>query len=164
MTLRQSDATKFTLADGSTAVAGLQKWTLRCTGGRYSDRLQPYRLHPLCDCHGLPLCDRQHRRRREIHDPRVEHRPRQSVRSRVIGCRTIQLGGAKIVARHCEFEGYSNTGFLVDATATVAPEIGNCVFSGITQTPITNNSSNVTLTTANCYGNAFLLPVSAGIP
>jgi hypothetical protein len=84
--------------------------------------------------------------------------------SRIRGGRAIQRTGAKITARHCEFEGYANTGFLVDATATVAPEIANCIFAGSDQTPITNNSSNVTLTTANCYGNAFLLPASAGIP
>ena len=84
--------------------------------------------------------------------------------SRVVGGRTIQLGAAKVTAKQCEFEAYANTGFLVDATASVVPEIGNCVFSGATQTPITNNSGTVVLTSGNVYGNFYLLPQSAGVP
>lgn len=165
MTLRQSDATKFTLADGSTAVAGLQKWTLRdaqigdaATG---SSRTAYIRCATV-NAYRSVIANVADGAKFAIHASSTG--VVNLFASRVVGGRTIQLAGAKITAKHSEFEKYANTGFLVDSTATVAPEIGNCVFSGETQTPVTNNSANVTLTPANCYGNVFLLPASAGVP
>ena len=165
MTLRQSDATKFTLADGSTAVAGLQKWTLRdaqvgdtATG---SSRTAYIRCATVTAYRSV-IANISDGAKFAIHASSTGVVNLFS--SRVTGGRTIQLGAAKVTAKQCEFEGYANTGFLIDATASVAPEIGNCVFSGETQTPVTNNSGTVVLTSGDVYGNFYLLPQSAGVP
>lgn len=82
----------------------------------------------------------------------------------VDGGRSILLGGGKIIAYNCEFSRYANTGISIDSTATIAPLIVNSIFSGQTQTPITNASGTITLTSNDIYGCYYTRPQGVGVP
>ena len=166
MTLRQSDATKAVLWDNANPTGGTPEWVVR--EARIGDTSVGssralYLRGSVVRVVRSQVCNISDSVKYALYTDGSAML--EITASQILGGRSIQRTNSKITALNCELQRFANTGLLIDATATVAPVVGGCVFGPADQIPMQNGSANVTLDNSNCYGNVFsAIPAAAGVP
>ena len=166
MTLRQSDATKAVLWDNANPTGGTPEWVVR--EARIGDTSVGssralYLRGSVVRVVRSQVCNISDSAKYALYTDGSAML--EITASQILGGRSIQRTNSKITALNCEFQRFANTGLVIDATATVAPVVGGCVFGPADQIPLQNGSANVTLDNSNCYGNVFsAIPAAAGVP
>lgn len=165
LTIKQANTTKAIIWDNSTASGGTPNWTFRdatigdsTTGSSRAVYLRTSTAKSIRS----KIINTVSTKYTLYLDGSAAFTGESSV---LVGGRAIQRTGSKTTLKHCEIREYTNTGFTIDSTATLAPEIAYCIFGdGSDQTPIVNSSVTVTLTDADVYGCAYVKPAGVGVP
>lgn len=165
LTIKQADTTKTIIWDNSTASGGSPNWTFRdatigdsTTGSSRAVYLRTSTAKSIRS----KIINTISTKYTLYIDGSAVFTGESSV---LVGGRAIQRAGSKTALKHCEIREYTNTGFTIDSTATLAPEIAYCIFGdGSDQTPIVDLSATVTLTDTDVYGCIYVNPAGAEVP